>query len=493
MKRRAGVFRRLAALMLAAALLLPCCAGAQGVRYAADFEFLSLYAPATVAWLYHPNGSINAPVQYSADSTFYLRHRFNDHQDGTGSLFFTGETPPDFTEPVLVMHGNNTSDDSLFGSLYMYRKEGYYEANPTLYLYTPSGDYRLDVFAGIRTTHRDHESWPVEDSITLLTETLPEILSKSFLTPLEENLPEAGDQWLLLTTENRRDEGVRYVIYTRMRPLSYTGDEQVALLNQMDMDARETLNTSYTVEGLGTFLIYGQNDPVWDPLIFEAEHSSRKRHFGDGGCGPTAIAMAIANLVPAEDLLKINAYAPTNFGYTFCSCSLTEFYCYKYHVPYQLSTPEEMLRYFPLAVGSFATGHNTLDVKGRYDRYGSSLNYLEALCGQVFGLTVTGTTSMEEAFAFLKEGKGMAITCTVGPTSPFTGSSHYITLAAADEEYLYVLDPLRRTKEEYGDLDPTDMLEILTPGLVRMKQSDAMVTVMSPFYLISAPTETPEG
>ena len=63
MKRRAGVFRRLAALMLAAALLLPCCAGAQGVRYAADFAFLSLYAPATVAWLYHPNGSINAPVQ----------------------------------------------------------------------------------------------------------------------------------------------------------------------------------------------------------------------------------------------------------------------------------------------------------------------------------------------------------------------------------------------------------------------------------------------
>ncbi len=493
MTRRAGVFRRLTALLLMVALLGPALAGAQGVRYAADFDFLSLYAPDTVAWLYHPNGSINAPVQYSADSTFYLRNRFNGRQDSTGSLFFTGDAPPDFSEPILVMQGNNTSDDTLFGSLYLYRQEGYYEANPTLYLYTPSGDFRLDVFAGIRTTHRDHESWPVEDSVTLLTETLPEILSRSFLTPLEENLPEAGDQWMILTTENRRDEGVRYVIYTRMRPVSYTGGEETVLLNQMDMDARETLSTRYTVEGVGSFLIYGQNDPAWDHLIFEAEHSSRKRQFGDGGCGPTAIAMAIANLVPAEDLLKINAYAPTAYGYTFCTCSLTEFYCYTYHVPYQLSTPEEMLRYFPLAVGSFATGHNTLEVKGRYDRYGSSLNYLEALCGNVYGLTVTGTTSMEKAIAFLQEGKGMAITCTVGPTSPFTGSSHYITLAAADEEYLYVLDPLRREKEEYGDLDPTDVLEVLTPGLVRMKLSDAMLTVMSPFYLISAPEAAPAG
>ena len=112
----------------------------------------------------------------------------------------------------------------------------------------------------------------------------------------------------------------------------------------------------------------------------------------------------------------------------------------------------------------------------------------------VTGPPGAGKSTMTDKLAKYWRAQGLRVgIVAVDPTSPFTGSSHYITLAAADEEYLYVLDPLRREKAEYANLDPTDMLEIITPGLVRMKQSDAMLTVMSPFYLISAPEAAPEG
>ncbi len=489
--RNPGLCRRWTALLLVLWLAVPLCAQASElhdphVTYCVDFEYLKQIAPGAAAWLYSPDGTFNTPVMYSPDEKHYLRHRFDEAWDNNGSLFFTGDAAPDFTQPILTMHGNFCAGDELFGSLYNYRRaDGYYQQHPTLYLLTPEGNYRLDVFAGLRTAHSDHDSWRISDSAFLLTETLPQVLAASFLTPLAEALPQEGDQWMILTTEDRRDQGNRYVIYTRMRPVTLAEDAPVMNVNQMALDNRATLNGFYTVEGVGTWMVYGQNDPSWDPLIFETENSSRKRHFGDGGCGPTAVAAAIANLSSPEELLKINYYAPQPYGYTICTCSLTQPFCYDNHVPYCINTPEEMLRYFPLVVGNFATGNNTLGVQGRYDRYGTNMNYLETLCKAVYGLQVNRTEDKVVAFDFLQQGKGTAVTCTGKTTifSPFTNTSHFITLVGADDTYVYIIDPLRRS--DYGDLDPDGDVEILTPGLVRLTRQKAMYMMMSPIYLLS--------
>lgn len=459
---------------------------AEEYRYFVDFDNITQISPNCVGWLYQPGEVFNVPVVYSDSSTYYKKYRFDDKYDTMGSLHFTGKTAPDFSEPVLVMRGNNVNGNSLFGTLYKYRKEeGYYEANPTLYLLTPKGDFQLDIFAGFRTTQRDASSWMVEGSGAQLMEALPAVLERSFLTPLPEMLPVEGDQWMILSAEGKSTDSTRYVIYTRCRPIEYTGTETPLEVSQLEMDRRETNNGWYTVDGLGTWMIYGQNDPSWARLIFETENSTRRRPFGDGGCGPTAVALAIANLLEPQELCKINDYALEPYGYTICSCSLTQIFCHQYHAPHFIDKPEEMLKYFPLVIGSFATGNNSLEVQGRYDRFGSNMNYLPTLCDTVYGIRMEQIDDKETAFAFLKENKGMAITCTGGYGCPFTSRTHFITLAGADEEYLYILDPLAR--DDYGELDEDEKLEILTPGLVRMKKADAMTIMMSPIYLLYKP------
>ena len=121
---------------------------------------------------------------------------------------------------------------------------------------------------------------------------------------------------------------------------------------------------SYTHLDVYKRQLYAQNDPLWKKLVFEIQTSSRRRPFGDGGCGPTAVAMAIANLVEKEELCKLSAFASSPLGFRFCSCSVNDYWCAGKHLTYQLTTPDEYLRYFPLAIANFATGNNIWGVQG---------------------------------------------------------------------------------------------------------------------------------
>ena len=67
---------------------------------------------------------------------------------------------------------------------------------------------------------------------------------------------------------------------------------------------------------------------------------------------------------------------------------------------------------------------------------------------------------------------------------PFTNSSHFVVLAWADEEYLYILDPLRR--DDYRATDKYGVLEVLSPGVVRVSLRRALGYTFSPLYLITS-------
>lgn len=461
------------------------------VRYAVDFSYLWQVNPEGVAWLYQPETTINQPVLFSEDAAYYLRQRFDGRVSSSGSIFVTGEAPPDFSDPVVTLYGKNCYDNFLFGSLSEYRDDAYYQENPTLYLLTPDGDYRLDIFAGIRTTLSDTESWRPSSSSTqaLFRDELPRILESSFIQPDPSLLPTEADAWAVLATEDTAGkEGVRYVLYARKRPIAYETDQTV-YVNQLEMDSRDTLTAYVSVEGVGEWLLYAQNDPLWSKLTFEAQNSSKRRGFGDGGCGPTAVAMALAYLVEAEELPKLSQYASSPYGYRFCTCSVNDYWCNGRHLPYQLTTPEEYLRYLPLAIANFATGNNIWGIYGRYgDGFGTNMHYLDKLF-EIFDISVTQTNHMDEVLAALPNEGTIAIACTSGYGSPFTSTSHFLVLAGVDDSYLYLLDPMQR--QDYQTWDRNGYIEVLTPGLVRITLENASRCNLAPIYLLQRTTEQP--
>ncbi len=463
-------------LLLACLLAFSLCAQAE--QFTMDFEYVRYFAPSAAAWLYQPGTSINHPVVWTDDRVFYLENRYDSRRDASGAIYMMREDSADLTAPVITLRGKNCMDYTLFGTLSEYAKAEYYQQNPTFYLISPEGSWQLDVFAGLRTTHGDAESWVV--TADTRAEKLPAILESSFLQPDPALLPDENDAWVVMTTEASNNNGSRFVIYARKRPLAQE-DVPVIYMNQMGESENHTVSGYVTAEGVGTWLVYGQNDPLWRRFIFESANSGKTRPFGDGGCGPTAIAIALANLVPAQELPRLLDYAAEENGYVFCTCCINDRRCSGKHVPYSLTTAEDFVRFMPLAVADFAMGNNTFGAKGRGSGYGTNMSYLEAICS-VYGVTVTRAQTQQEAVDFLREGRGLVITCASGTYTPFTKSSHFLVLAAATDEHFYVLDPMRR--ESYAPMDASGVITLIEPGLARVRLADMDICHFSPYYLL---------
>ncbi len=229
------------------------------------------------------------------------------------------------------------------------------------------------------------------------------------------------------------------------------------------------------VPGKGLMRYYAQNDPLWRELVYESGSSSTRRPFRDSGCGPTAGAMAVAALVPEEELIRIAAYAKQE--YSLCSCSVNQAKCNKRHARYVLTTQRDFVRFLPLVFGDFATGNNTLGDNSRSSNVGTATGFLYDIA-EIYGLTVTATPSYGEAIEALEAGD--AVVAMAGKGGAFTSVGHYVLLASIDDEKLYILDPLCRTEYKTNQ---GRKIEIIQPGLVALTHANVPVAQFSNFLI----------
>ena len=103
---------------------------------------------------------------------------------------------------------------------------------------------------------------------------------------------------------------------------------------------------------------------------------------------------------------------------------------------------------------------------------------------EAYGLEFTISKSGEEAIAALKRG-AMVVASTGGVDSPFTGGGHYLTLAHADDTYLYIMDPY--LKSDYSKTDKRHLLTQIQPGLLRARVEDMDDLLLYTFYIIENP------
>lgn len=111
--------------------------------------------PDTVAWLHIPGGIAELPVVYR-DNTFYLNHDFYGKRSSSGTLFLDEQHPFMQDTQYMVIHGHNWHDGSMFGMLSHYRRKGYMEEHPTVYLYTLYQQEEYEVI-GVLDVPGDHQ------------------------------------------------------------------------------------------------------------------------------------------------------------------------------------------------------------------------------------------------------------------------------------------------------------------------------------------------
>ncbi len=201
------------------------------------------------------------------------------------------------------------------------------------------------------------------------------------------------------------------------------------------------------------FLYFAQNSPEWTQM-FSQERRRNNLRFGDSGCTATAFANATVNCLPYERLRDVARVMKSPVFVD--ESSLARFYGHDEN-RFRIESGADTLRFWPLVIGNLAAGNNTF--RFRSDR--SAGFYTDALAG--LGLRSEKTTDVKRTIEALRRG-AVAITCSSGSLSPFSVVGHYFVLAAADDEYVYILDSFQR--DEYKK-NFRGAVEPIEPGVLR--------------------------
>lgn len=115
-----------------------------------DFDKLHAANEDIIAWLYLPDTSLSYPVvaaNEERDEGYYLTHSYQGRSSSAGTLFIEAGASRNFSHANTLIHGHRMNSGAMFGNLYQYARQSYYEKHPTMELYTPEGNWRIRIFA----------------------------------------------------------------------------------------------------------------------------------------------------------------------------------------------------------------------------------------------------------------------------------------------------------------------------------------------------------
>lgn len=178
---------------------------------AIDLSYWQGLYPDVVGYIYNPGTAISYPIVYG-NTDFYMSHNLDGQEDVNGSIVLSIENSPSFTGNNSLIHGHNMKSGAMFASLQYDKSHDFYLSHPCMYLYTPTQNYRVDLFAGFPTPH-DGEVYCTgltDDQISRF---------KAQSTFSSDVWPSSG-HILTLSTCSYEHDNWRYVVLGDMVPIS---------------------------------------------------------------------------------------------------------------------------------------------------------------------------------------------------------------------------------------------------------------------------------
>lgn len=186
-----------------------------------DFAELEKINTDVAAWLYSEGTDIDYPV-VQRNNTYYLNHSFDGKSASRGTLFIHEDNANDFSDENTCIYGHNmtrTGDGVMFSSLVSYKKQSYYEAHPVMYLLTPAGDYKVEIFAAYLIDIFDDRIPMHFGDKEDYQSYLDEIRSRSSITTDVDVTPEDRIVTLITCTQNH-ESTERYLVAGKLTLLS---------------------------------------------------------------------------------------------------------------------------------------------------------------------------------------------------------------------------------------------------------------------------------
>ena len=181
-----------------------------------DFDSLLNRNPDVIGWIYCPDTIINYPVVQGKNNDQYLR------KDLDGKYLVSGTLFADYRNGILgedanyIIYGHNMKNGTMFSMLAKYKQQSYYDQHPVMYYLTPSGNYKLELFAGL-VVKRDNKIYVPNQSKEEFAELITEYRAKStFKSDVEL---EYNDIIVTLSTCSYEFDNARYIVMGKLMPI----------------------------------------------------------------------------------------------------------------------------------------------------------------------------------------------------------------------------------------------------------------------------------
>lgn len=186
-----------------------------------DFETLQNRNPDICAWLDIPDTDISYPILlHPTNNQFYLNHAENKGSSAAGSIFMEDYNHADCKDPALAVYGHHMRNGIYFGNLQnIYETAEGFAKHRDIYVYCPDRQIHFRVFAAVPysavhllyTYHFD-VSYEYDNFIERV------LAVRSFTAQFDpDEVPEFGDQLLILSTCLKADNRQRYLVIGRAK------------------------------------------------------------------------------------------------------------------------------------------------------------------------------------------------------------------------------------------------------------------------------------
>lgn len=194
-----------------------------------DFTKLKEINGEIIGWIFGEGTNVDYPILQTFDNGYYMNHLYTGEYNGAGSIFADYRNKADFSDRNTVLFGHHMANGTMFGSIEQYSSQDFYDTTPTMMLYTPEGDYCIELISG---THEsgDEQFWDfnfqTEEEFLKYVESFRK--RSTFKSDVEV---QPGDRLISMCTCAYVFDNARFMLIGRLVPL-YTSSDAAAELQQ---------------------------------------------------------------------------------------------------------------------------------------------------------------------------------------------------------------------------------------------------------------------
>ena len=177
-----------------------------------DFDRLISKYPDVVGYIYGAYTGISYPIVQSSSNDYYINHDLDGNVNNNGSIFMEYLNSSDFSDHNTLVYGHNMKSGLMFAHLTNYKNQSYYNAHPYFYIYTPTQDYKLNLYAGFVCEH--------DDEVYALSLTQSQLAAMAERSTFKSNIGVPTGQIMTLSTCSYEFDDARYVVVGELVPIN---------------------------------------------------------------------------------------------------------------------------------------------------------------------------------------------------------------------------------------------------------------------------------